>query len=42
MQNFDYCTSTRLIFGKGVIEKLPEILAPIGKISPNLARCNSN
>lgn len=31
MQNFDYCTPTRLIFGKGVIEKLPEILAPIGK-----------
>lgn len=31
MQNFDYQTPTRLIFGKGVIEKLPEVLSPIGK-----------
>ena len=25
MQNFDYMTPTRLIFGKGVVEKLPEV-----------------
>jgi len=31
MQNFDYQTPTRLVFGKGVIEKLPAALAPIGK-----------
>ncbi|MBQ9818415.1 MAG: iron-containing alcohol dehydrogenase [Proteobacteria bacterium] len=31
MQNFDYQTPTRLIFGKGVIEKLPEVMAAIGK-----------
>ena len=31
MQNFDYQTPTRLIFGKGVVEKLPEVLAPLGK-----------
>ena len=31
MQNFDYQTPTRLIFGKGVIEKLPGVLAPVGK-----------
>ena len=31
MNNFEYCTPTRLIFGKGVIEKLPEVMAPIGK-----------
>ena len=31
MQNFDYCTPTRLLFGKGVIEKLPEVLAPLGR-----------
>ena len=31
MQNFDYMTPTRLIFGKGVIEKLPEVMAAIGK-----------
>ena len=31
MQNFDYQTPTRLIFGKGVVEKLPGVLAPIGK-----------
>lgn len=27
MQNFDYQTPTRLIFGKGVIEKLPGVMA---------------
>ena len=31
MQNFNYMTPTRLIFGKGVIEKLPETLKPLGK-----------
>ena len=31
MQNFEYCTPTRLLFGKGVVERLPDILAPIGK-----------
>ncbi|MBQ4408301.1 MAG: iron-containing alcohol dehydrogenase [Bacteroidales bacterium] len=31
MQNFDYHTPTRLVFGKGVIEKLPEVMAQFGK-----------
>lgn len=31
MQNFDYMTPTRLIFGKGVIEKLPEVMGKYGK-----------
>ncbi|MBQ3657111.1 MAG: iron-containing alcohol dehydrogenase [Bacteroidales bacterium] len=31
MQNFDYHTPTRLIFGKGVVEKLPEVMAQFGK-----------
>ncbi|HBP24457.1 MAG TPA: NADH-dependent alcohol dehydrogenase [Oribacterium sp.] len=31
MQNFTYCTPTKLIFGKGSIEKLPEILGALGK-----------
>ena len=31
MQNFDYITPTRLIFGKDVIEKLPEVMAQFGK-----------
>ena len=31
MQNFNYMTSTRLIFGKGVVEKLPEVMAMFGK-----------
>ncbi|MCR4829283.1 MAG: iron-containing alcohol dehydrogenase [Bacteroidales bacterium] len=31
MQNFDYCTPTRLVFGKGVIAKLPSVMAPLGK-----------
>lgn len=31
MQNFDYQTPTRLIFGKGVIAKLPEVMAQFGK-----------
>ena len=31
MQNFDYQTPTRLIFGKGVVEKLPEVMGNYGK-----------
>ena len=31
MQNFDYMTPTRLIFGKGSIEKLPDALRPLGR-----------
>ncbi len=31
MQNFDYCTPTRLIFGKGVVEQLPEVMRQYGK-----------
>ena len=31
MQNFEYCTPTRLFFGKGVIEKLPRVMAQYGK-----------
>ena len=31
MQNFDYQTPTRLIFGRGVVEKLPEVMRPFGK-----------
>ena len=31
MQNFDYMTPTRLIFGKGVISKLPDVMGNFGK-----------
>ena len=31
MQNFDYLTPTRLIFGKDVVEKLPNVMAQFGK-----------
>ena len=31
MQNFDYQTPTRLIFGQGVIDKLPEVMSRFGK-----------
>lgn len=31
MQNFEYMTPTRLIFGKGVVEKLPWVMAQYGK-----------
>lgn len=31
MQNFQYMTPTRLIFGKGVIEKLPDVMRSFGK-----------
>ena len=30
MQNFDYVTPTRLIFGKGVVEQLPEVMHQYG------------
>lgn len=31
MQNFDYMTPTRLIFGKEAIEKLPAVMSALGK-----------
>ena len=31
MQNFDYMTPTRLIFGANAIEKLHDVMASIGK-----------
>lgn len=31
MKNFDYQTPTRLIFGKGVISNLPEVMKPLGR-----------
>lgn len=31
IQNFDYHTPTRVIFGKGVVEQLPEVMRPLGK-----------
>ena len=31
MQGFDYQTPTRLIFGKGVVEQLPEVMSQYGK-----------
>lgn len=31
MQNFDYMTPTRLVFGENVVEKLPKVMAAIGK-----------
>ncbi len=31
MQNFDYFTPTRLIFGEGVISKLPEVMSQFGR-----------
>ena len=31
MQNFDYITPTRLVFGRGAIEQLPEVMQPLGK-----------
>ena len=31
MANFEYMSPTRLIFGKGVVEKLTEVMAPLGK-----------
>ncbi len=31
MQNFDYMTPTRLVFGEDAIEKLPETVAALGR-----------
>ena len=31
MQNFDYCTPTRLVFGRNAIEKLPGTMKALGK-----------
>lgn len=31
MQNFEYCTPTRLIFGRDAVERLPEVIKPLGK-----------
>lgn len=31
MENFNYCTPTRLIFGKDAVEQLPAVLAPLGE-----------
>ena len=31
MKNFDYQTPTRLIFGEGVVEQLPKVMAQFGK-----------
>ena len=31
MQNFDYMTPTRLIFGRDAIAKLPEVMTRFGK-----------
>lgn len=31
MENFTYCTPTKLIFGKGAVDKLPQVLASFGK-----------
>ena len=35
MQNFDYQTPTRLIFGKGVVKKLPEVMKKKSKKQKN-------
>ena len=31
MNNFDYMTPTRLIFGKDVVNQLPEVMGAIGR-----------
>ena len=31
MQNFNYVTPTRLIFGRNAIDQLPEVMRPLGK-----------
>lgn len=31
IQNFDYQTPTRVIFGKGVIGQLPAVMKPLGR-----------
>lgn len=30
MENFNFCVGTRILFGKGQEEKLPELLRPYG------------
>ena len=30
IQNFNYHTPTRVIFGKGVVDKLPKVMKPLG------------
>ena len=32
MQNFDYMTPTRLVFGENAIENLPAVMAALGKL----------
>ena len=31
MEKFEYCNPTRLIFGKDVVNRLPEVMQPLGK-----------
>lgn len=31
MENFNYCTPTKLIFGEGVIKELPKVIGALGK-----------
>lgn len=31
MENFEYCNPTRLIFGRGVVERLPQVMKPLGR-----------
>ena len=31
MRNFDYQTPTRLIFGRDVVDGLPEVMRPFGR-----------
>lgn len=39
MENFEYCTPTRVLFGKGQVEELPARLAAYGKkVLPHLRR----
>ena len=39
MQNFDYQTPTRLIFGEGVVGKLQKVMSGFGKKNtPDLRR----
>lgn len=39
MQNFDYMTPTRLIFGKESIVKLPSVMAQSSPIPSTTPRC---
>ena len=39
MENFNFCVGTRILFGKGQEEKLPELLRPYGnKVLLNIWR----